>query len=546
MRKSFKAFRAISPTTITIAAILIVTALFLSGAPILEMIELKTYDLRFRSRGPLQPTSAVALALIDEKSLDTEGRWPWPRSKIARLVEILSRDGAKVIGFDVGFLEPDENSRLSLVFQFGHEVNALNIDNPKLAAFIERSKLDADNDLALATAIKNSSTPVVLGYFFHMNASDLDYKILPGQIDRLIERISGSKYPLVMDNRSGKDTDPFIKAFMPESNLAIFTQAAAASGYYSVKADPDGVVRWLPLIIKCKEDLFPPLSVLCTWFYLGKPQLLVNVAEYGVEGIQMGSRFIPTDEDGELLINYLGPAKTFPHISISDILSRRVAPGTFKNKIVLVGATAMGTHDLRATPISPLYPGVEIHATVIDNILTGNFITRPKWSHIYDLLAIIVLGTLTGIALPRVSAVKGLCFAVGLFVVHILVARWLFVSHRMWLNMVFPLLVLTLNYTALTAYYYVTEEHERRKVKGTFRQFVAPLVIDELLKAPERLTLGGEEKELTVLFSDIEGFTTYSEKYSPSEMISILSDYYNVMTEQIFLHRGNAQGIRGR
>ncbi len=230
MRKSFKAFRAISPTTITIAAILIVTALFLSGAPILEMIELKTYDLRFRSRGPLQPTSAVALALIDEKSLDTEGRWPWPRSKIARLVEILSRDGAKVIGFDVGFLEPDENSRLSLVFQFGHEVNALNIDNPKLAAFIERSKLDADNDLALATAIKNSSTPVVLGYFFHMNASDLDYKILPGQIDRLIERISGSKYPLVMDNRSGKDTDPFIQAFMPESNLDIFTQAAAASG----------------------------------------------------------------------------------------------------------------------------------------------------------------------------------------------------------------------------------------------------------------------------------------------------------------------------
>ena len=545
MPKSLKTLFSINPATITFAVIGIICALFVSGSPIFELIELKTYDLRFRSRGYLKPTPAVVLALIDEKSLDTEGRWPWPRSKIARLVDILSRDGAKVIGFDIGFLEPDENSRLGLVQQLGREIETLKIDNPKLSAFIQQRQLDADNDRALAKAIQNASSPVVLGYFFHMSESDLDYKILPGQVEKQIERISNSKYPIVMDNRSGNGIDPFITAFMPESNLAIFTKAAAASGYYSVKADPDGVVRWLPLIIKCGEDLFPPLSLLCTWFFLDRPQLIVNVADYGVKGIQMGPRFIPTDESGEMLINYLGPPKTFPHISISDILSGRVSAGTFKDKIVLVGATAMGTHDLRATPISPLYPGVEIHATVIDNILTGNFITRPKWSKIYDVFAIIILGTLTGIALPRMSAIKGLCFAVGLFAVHIFVARWLFVYHRVWLNMVFPLLGLMLNYTALTAYYYVTEERERKKVKGTFKQFVAPLVIDELLKSPERLTLGGEEKELTVLFSDIEGFTTYSERYSPSEMIKILSDYYNVMTEQIFLHRGTLKEYVG-
>lgn len=545
MPKSLKTLFSINPATITFAVIGIVCALFVTGSPIFELIELKTYDLRFRSRGYLKPTPAVVLALIDEKSLDTEGRWPWLRSKIARLVDILSRDGAKVIGFDIGFLEPDENSRLGLVQQLGREIETLKIDNPKLSAFIQQRQLDADNDRALAKAIQNASPSVVLGYFFHMNESDLDYKILPGQVAKQIERISNSKYPIVMDNRSGNGIDPFITAFMPESNLAIFTEAAAASGYYSVKADPDGVVRWLPLIIKCGEDLFPPLSLLCTWFFLDRPQLIVNVADYGVKGIQMGPRFIPTDENGELLINFLGPVKTFPHISISDILSGRVSAGTFKGKIVLVGATAMGTHDLRATPLSPLYPGVEIHANVIDNILTGEFITRPKWSKIYDLMAIVMLGTLTGLALPRMSAIKGLCLAVGLFAAYIAAARWLFVNQRVWLNMVYPLLVLAINYTALTAYYYVTEERERKKVKGTFRQFVAPLVIDELLKEPDKLTLGGEEKELTVLFSDLEGFTTYSERYSPSEMIGILSDYYNVMTEQIFLYKGTLKEYVG-
>ncbi len=205
----------------------------------------------------------------------------------------------------------------------------------------------------------------------------------------------------------------------------------------------------------------------------------------------------------------------------------------------------MGTHDLRSTPVSPLYPGIEIHATVIDNILTQNFITKPNWSKIFDLLAIITLGVLTGIALPRMSAIKGLCFAIGLFALHIFVARWLFVNYRAWLNLVFPLLVLSLNYTALTAYYYVTEEKERKRIKGTFRQYVAPLVIDELLKMPDQLKLGGEEKVLTVLFSDIAGFTTYAERYTPSEMIEILSDYYGIMTEQIFICQGTLKDYVG-
>ena len=226
----------------------------------------------------------------------------------------------------------------------------------------------------------------------------------------------------------------------------MFTAAAASSGYFSLRSDQDGVVRWMPLMIQGGEELFPPLAVWCAWHYLGKPQLTVQVGRYGVEGIQMGNRFIPTDKNGQLLINYLGPAKTFPHVSISDILSGKLARGTFTDKIVLVGATAMGTHDLRSTPLSPLYPGVEIHATVIDNILTQHFLTRPHWSKIYDLLAIIILGALIGIAVPRLGALKGLLCAMGLSILYLVIACWFFVHAGVWLNIVYPLLALSTNY----------------------------------------------------------------------------------------------------
>jgi CHASE2 domain-containing sensor protein len=413
MRFFFKFLFSIHPTFLTLGTILVVVIFFLSGIPILDLVELKTCDLRFLSRGHLPPSPAVVMALVDEKSLDTEGRWPWPRSKFAALVDALSHDGARVIGFDIGFLEPDEN------FQ---------------------------NDLALANAIKHSSAAVALGYYFHMNEATLDYRIEQQEIDQQLKRISASKYPLILYRERATGFGPFFRAYAPKSNLAMFTEAAASSGYFNLGIDQDDVIRWMPLMIQGSEDLFPSLAVLCAWHYLGKPQLMVKVGRYGVERVQMGDRFIPTDEMGQLLINYLGPAKTFPHFSISDILSGKLAGGTFTDKVVLVGTTAMGTQDLQPTPLSPLYPGVEIHATVIDNILTQRFLTTPQWSKIYDLFAIIILGTLIGIALPRMSALKGLLCAIGLSIVYIVIARWLFVNAGVWLNIVYPLLVVSTNY----------------------------------------------------------------------------------------------------
>ena len=528
----------LNPIWLTLGTIAVVVSLFAAGTPVLERIELNWLDLRFRTRGPIAPAPIVVLAAIDEKSVEAEGRWPWPRSRIAALVDALSRDGAKVIAFDVTFSEPDENSRLQLVDQLARKVDALHVENPQLADFIRESRIDADNDRALVAALERSKAVVVLGYFFHMTEAEIGYRLNEAGIETQLRGIRDSKYPLVFYTTQSATSVPLMKAYSPQGNLEMFTKAAASSGYFTVASDTDGVVRWMPLVIQDGEDLFPPLSVLSAWHYLGKPQLSVRVGSEGVQGVQIGDRFVPTDEAGQLLVNYRGPPKTFPHYAVSDILGGKLPSGTFRDKIVVVGATAIGIGDIRSTPFAPVYSGPEIHATAIDNILTGDFIARPRWSQVFDLLAIVILSLLVWAVVPRVSAFGGLVLVAGLFVLFVGVAYELFVSAHVWLNMVYPVFAIFATYLMLTLHRYLTEERERRRVTKTFQQYVSPDVIEQVLKDPERLKLGGEERVLSVLFTDLAGFTRYSENYTPTEIMGVLSEYYDRMTELVFANRG--------
>jgi len=538
MIKKLKSFITINPFSLTFYSILMVLVLFTIGIPFLDMVELRTYDLRFLMRGPEKPSNAVVMAVIDEKSLDKEGRWPWPRSKIADLIDKLNKDGAKVIGFDIGFLEPDENSNLKLIDQFENQIDRLKIKNNKLLDFLKKGKAKADNDLALAKAIKNSSAAVVLGYFFHTSKAGLGYDISPQELNRRLSQIDSSKYPLIIYEDQKPKYSPFLSAYAPETNLEILTKATDASGYFNTIPDRDGVLRWAPLIIQCGQNIFPPLAVQCVWQYLDKPQLMVKVVLYGVEGIQMGKRFIPTDEYGRILINYLGPPKTFPNISITDILHDKFQKGTFKDKIVLVGATAEGIYDLRNTPFSPVHPGMEVHANIIDNILTGDYLKIPKKANVYNLISIILIGSLIGLVVPRLDALKSAIFAVIIFSGFILGVCWLFIHSRVWLNMVYPLLALLIVYISITIYRYFTEEKQRKEIKSAFSRYAPSNVVNEISHKPEQLKLGGEEREISVLFCDLVGFTGYSEIYKPNEMIQILSEYFNEMTEQVFAFEG--------
>jgi adenylate cyclase len=411
------------------------------------------------------------MALIDEKSLDAEGRWPWPRSQIARLVDVLSRDGARVIAFDVGFLEPEENPSLAFFDEVESEVERLGIGAESITAFLSEQRRSVHHDALLADAISRSEATVILGYFFHIfdedGRSQIDLEIPDSEIDARYDQIIESAYPLIQYAKPIQ-TEFWPEAYAPETNLPMLSDVAAASGYFSLKPDGDGVVRWMPLAIGFALEAFPPLSVLAAWHHLGQPKMVLRVGEFGIEGLQIGERLVPTDEKGRLLINYRGDALTFPHVSVGDILAGEVPSGTFRDRIVLVGATATGTYDMRSTPFNPVYPGVEIHANAIDNMITGDFISKPAWTAVYDAIAIAILAVLVGLSLPRVGALAGLVITFSLFAVHIGVARELFVRWGVWLNIVYPLLSCVTTYTVLTVFYYVTEERERKKIRWSW------------------------------------------------------------------------------
>jgi adenylate cyclase len=297
-------------------------------------------------------------------------------------------------------------------------------------------------------------------------------------------------------------------------------------------------MRWSPLTIKFRNNYYSSLPLSVLQQYLDWPVFSLNLAGYGAESVKIGNTIIPTDESGRLLVNYLGPAKTFPHYSISDILKGRIPAEKIRDKIVIVGATAIGIYDLRVTPFGATYPGVEIHATVIDNILHRNFLTHSSFTRFIDLCAIILFGLLMGLIIPRLRAVTGIIFALIIIGIFVVINMFIFSSYNVWLNLIYPALTMAIIYLAITVYRYITEEREKKKIRGAFQYYLTASVINEMLKDPTKLKLGGDKKDLSVLFSDIRGFTTISEKLSPEELVHLLNEYLTAMTDVVFKYDG--------
>ncbi|MBN1624952.1 MAG: adenylate/guanylate cyclase domain-containing protein [Deltaproteobacteria bacterium] len=549
MRKFLKLFLSPNFVSISVFVILFVIVLFITGVTFLDMIELKTFDLRFKWRGHKTPSPAIVTAVIDEESLDKEGRWPWPRNKIADLIKKLSDDGAKVIAFDIFFTEPDNNSNLEFLNSLDEEIRALDIRSQGLQAFIEKNKVKADNDLALAEAISESKARIILSYYFYSSKEALGYEIDQEEINSRIATIKGSLYTNIQYEKKTTDYDPFFKTkdyYAPEVNLEMFSQVAASSGFINEETSDDGVVRNSPLAIRLGEDIFTPFSVQCAWQYLDKPNLILRVAEYGIQGIEVGDTFVPTDESGKLLINYLGePGTLFPRYSITKILNDQFQKGSFRDKLVIVGSIATGAHDLRNTPFSGEYPGMEVHATVVDNILRNDFISKPEYEKAYDILVIIILGALIGIIVPRSGAIMGLCFTAGLVVVYILGSRWLFSQYGLWVNMVYPLLTIVLTYISLTAYRYLVEEKSKRFLHSTFSSYLSPELIQDMVASNTMPELGGEARMLTAYFTDIQGFSVFSEKLTAHQLVELLNEYLSAMTDIIIRERGTLDKYEG-
>jgi adenylate cyclase len=536
MKEKIKEYFQVTPLKITLFVILLVLVLFFFDFSFLRFIELKTLDLRIASRGALPAGGETVIAVVDEKSLSELGRWPWPRTTIARLLDQLKASGAKAIGFDIVFSEPDDNSSLKTISELSSEIKKSGTRDKSIVALLSKKKAAADTDTALAKSIARAGN-VTLGYFFHLSNKDVVH-LTEKEILESAANIKNSRYQIINSSEKDPDDDALAKAYAPETNLKTLSAAAANSGYFNMSPDSDGSMRWSPLVIKFRNNYYSslPLSVLLQ--YLDWPPLSLNLAGYGAESVKIGDTTIPTDESGRLLVNYLGPAKTFPHYSISDILHGRIPAEKIRNKIVIVGATAIGIYDLRVTPFGATYPGVEIHATVIDNILHRNFLTHSSFTRFIDLCAIILFGLLMGLIIPRLRAVTGIIFALIIVGIFVAINMFIFSSYNIWLNLVYPAITMAIIYLAITVYRYVTEEREKKKIRGAFQYYLTASVMNEILKDPSKLKLGGDKKNLTVMFSDIRGFTTISEGLTPEQLVHLLNEYLTAMTDIVFKYEG--------
>jgi adenylate cyclase len=492
----------IRPATLALAACLSVFALQALRIPILELTELKTYDLRVQARGARTPSPAVVLAVVDERSLAAEGRWPWPRQRLAALVDALSADGARVVALDVGFPEAEGEAA----------------------------------DGALEAAIRRSRAKVVLGYFLSPAARGRGGSV---------EGARAWRWPVVHSLEPDLARVPLLDALAPQPNLDALSAAAASSGFIGLASDADGVLRRAPLAVRVGEDLLGPLPLVAAWEYLGQPAAELSLGREGVEAVRLAGRPVPADGGGRLLVDFPGPPGTVPAVSVADVLRGTLPPGTFTDRLVLVGATAAGIHDLRTSPFSAIHPGVEINAAVAENLVAGRALSRPDGAIFLDLLAAAVLSALVALGGARARAAGGVALLAAVSALWVLLAGWLLVRHGVWLSVVYPVLAAALAHTVLAADRYLGAERERRRVRATFGRYVAPEVVDAMLADPERLRLGGEEKVLTVLFSDLEGFTPQCERLPPREMADLLGAYYGRMTERVLAQGGTLKEYVG-
>jgi adenylate cyclase len=515
---------------IGLAVLSLVLGLYFFGNPLLDAIELKTYDMRQRAH-PAGGVPAVAVAAIDEKSLALHGRWPWSRSVLADIVRRLDTLGARVIAFDVFFSEPENRTALEQIERLKREQGVRGDTGP-----YARMKRLLATDQAFARAMEKNGR-VVLPMVFLMTPDEARHQS-PADAARALSLVEPHAVKVIRDRGDGQlaFSMPITAGLL--ANLPELTRAARRTGHINTLVDRDGTVRWSPLVLRHQQLFFPSADLQAVRLYLGDPDLILHTGDDGVHGVQLGERFIATDEFGRVLIHYRGGTGSFPTFSVADLLAGRIDAETVRGRIVLIGATATGLGDMRATPAGAVFPGVEIRANTIQNLLDGDFIHRPGWMFVFDLATMLLLGLLLAWLLPRLGLRTSAVVTLGLAIAYLVAASLEFRFQQVWLVLTYPLLLLALLFVSTTLVHYFIVEREKRGIKRAFQHYIAPAVVERILDNPDNLGLGGEKRELTVLFADIRGFTAIAESLPPETLVLLLNEYLTRMTEQVFRHEG--------
>ena len=520
----------------------------------MRSFELTTIDFRYRqySRPTPRTNDIVIIDVSDEsiKRLEPQfGRWPWPRAIHTEVLKYLSAAGAKVVGFDIIFSEQSRRQEIDHSLIRDLNVLAENIDRPAVLEDLKKKLKDLDtrrDDDVFAEAVKTAGNVVQAIYFD-----------LSGEHDGTAghERYEDSQIIETDLKKSGLHLEgiPFVPAAsqvtLPYPTLM---ERSLGMGHINFFPDEDGVCRrYYPLIsFNGKNELYPSFALAMAAAFMGIQKQEIRFAD---DRIIMGNSFIPLNHDGSVLINYQGGSmaetgeKTlryrsfYSYLPYHEVLASAqlkrsgltpvVPPDVFKDRIVLIGVTAAGLKDLRSTPIHPTLPGIEITANSIDNILSQRFLKTlaPRYENVY-LLFLTLIAVLISL---RLSSIRGfLCFM--LYGLSILAAHWILFGKGFILPLAAPVILIIGAYISGIIVKYIISEKDKRFLKYAFGHYMSHAVVNEILRTPEKLKLGGERKYLTVMFTDIEKCTVLSEQLSPEDFTRLINEYFTRMTRCIF------------
>lgn len=510
---------------------------------LLHRLDAIIYDARLRATMPQTLDDRIVIVDLDEKSLAEVGRWPWSRNKMAALThELFERQKVALLGFDVVFAEPDQSSGLQ---QLTELANGELRDQPGFVAQLAQLRESLDYDRAFAQSLKGR--PVALGYYL---SSDRD------------GHTSGTLPAPVMGQTALQGRQVRFTSWTGYgANIELLAKAAPMAGFFNMISSIDGVVRSVPLVAEFKGQYYESLSLAMFRMLAGMPKVspgfakdrFLNRTYQSLESIvlQQGDKRLAIGVDKQVAIlvpfrGYGGPhGGSFRYVSASDVLSQRLAPGSLQDKIVLVGTTAPGLIDLRTAPVGEAYPGVETHANLISALLDGKVLIQPDYAMGYEVALLMLTGLLLALTLPGLSAASAVLLSAVLMLSLVGLNFWLYLAWGLVLPLATALVMAAVAFAVNMSYGYFVESRSKRELAHLFGTYVPPELVDEMVKDPDNYSMTATNKELTVMFCDMRGFTNLSERMEPTDLQYLLNSVFSQLTSVIRRNRGTIDKYMG-
>lgn len=512
LNKKIKKFSIYFVLSLSLSIFLSAIYIFFPSLP--DSLDNRLRDYLFTIRGELPHNQNVVIVDIDETSIKSLGQWPWSRDKLAKILENLTLANVGIVGLDIVFAEEDRTSP------------------HKILQDLKIYKKDVPNyDLEFSNVVENS--PVILGYQFDLVKKDNTNAKVP-QIPAIF-----------IEKDKPQDKSYLIEAYNTILNIPQIQDKAYSSGFFNNIPDDTGIIRSVPLIISYDDTIYPSLALEVIRVINDTKKVVVQYDENGISNIVLDDISIPTDRYGRMLINFRGPERSFKYISAIDIYNNNFDKSEIDGKIVLIGTSAAGLFDLRATPFDSIFPGVEVHANIIDNILMQDFIYKASWLDGANILIIFVLSIIVVMLTTYTTFWANPIIFISFSISYLFLVYNLLFDYGIVLNILFPIATVLIASIMTTLFDYFYNIKKEEAIKAKFASKVSKNVMDDILKNIDKNEFSAKSKEVTIFFSDIRGFTNISEKLDAKDLISFLNRYMQPMSEIIIKYQGTIDKFIG-